>query len=300
MKRRPSDERSPSPSQALEVQFVEPCPDDLQCQICFSVAREAVVTDECGHLFCQICIATALEIKPQCPMDRNPLTWQQVRKDVRTQRRIAALQCYCFHKGHGCTWVGEFGDLESHTEKCEHSPVDCTFAPHGCDAVVTKRNLAEHIATNVVSHLSLISRSMATLMDDNVAQQQELELCRREDRFIWVIPRFENRQGPLYSRKFCAKGLQWYIGVDFESPDEHAGVYLFAEGHSRRVDFKLILYNADPKKDKIHEVNDWALDYKGKGWGPLKFIDRASSFQSGFMVNGCIRIGAEIDGEPFE
>ena len=62
-------------------------------------------------------------------------------------------------------------------------------------------------------------------------------------RFIWVIPNFESKRGPVYSRKFTAKTLQWYLGVDFEGPDQHAGVYLFAEGHSRRVDFKLILFN---------------------------------------------------------
>lgn len=130
---------------------------------------------------------------------------------------------------------------------------------------------------------------------------QELELLHREDyRFVWIVPNFETKKGPLYSRKFLAKGLMWYLGVDFEGPDQHAGVYLFAEGHSKRVDFKLVLYNSDPGKDKIHIVNDWAPDYKGKGWGPLKFVDRANLSGTGFIVNGCVRIGAEIESEPFD
>lgn len=284
----------------LEPLFVEPCPDDLQCQICFSVARDPMVTEDCGHLFCKSCIVLAMERKKECPLDRSPLTVAQLRKDIRSHRRIITLPCYCYHKANGCEWKGDYGDLETHIEKCDYVPVECTFSPHGCEVMVTKKTLTDHIANNVAMHLNLVCGSLTTVMEENAALQQELELYQREDRFVWVIPRFEQKQGPLYSRKFCAKGLFWYIGVDFESPDEFAGVYLFAEGHTKRVDFKLILYNQDPAKDKIHQVNDWSLDYKGKGWGPLKFIDRASSVQAGYLVNGCIRIGADIDGEPFD
>ncbi len=34
-------------------QFVEPVPEDYQCHICLMAARDAVVTEQCGHLFCQ-------------------------------------------------------------------------------------------------------------------------------------------------------------------------------------------------------------------------------------------------------
>lgn len=286
--------------QVSEPQFVDSCPEDLQCQICLGVAVDPLVTEECGHLFCRHCITLALEHKRECPVDRSPITVNNLRKDIRSHRRIINLRCYCLHREQGCQWEGEYGNLQSHVDRCEHVPVECAFAPHGCNAVVSRRNLHEHIAENVAQHLALMCTSLTVVMDENTALQQELELYQRENRFVWVIPRFEQKRGPLYSRKFFARGLFWYIGVDFESPDDYAGVYLFAEGHTKRVDFKLFLYNQDPSLDKVHEVNDWSLEYKGKGWGPLKFINRAASAPAGFLVGGCIRIGVEIDGEPFE
>lgn len=295
-----TEQAKPSPFQTLEVLFADTCPEDLQCQICMSVARDPVVTEDCGHLYCRSCIMLALERKHECPFDRQPLVAEQLRRDVRSHRRIQSLSCFCFYHHQGCIWRGEYSDLEVHADKCDFAPVECPFAPHGCTETLTRSTMLEHINMKVAHHLALVSQALVTMSDENMVLQQELELSRREDRFVWVIPRFESKQGPLYSRKFFAKGLMWYIGVDFESPDEHAGVYLFADGHSKRVDFKLILYHVDPTKDKVHEVNDWSLDYKGKGWGPLKFIDRSRSAQAGFLVNGCMRIGAEIDGTPFD
>jgi len=285
-----------------DVPFCDPVPSDFQCGICLNAARDAVVTEECGHLFCKQCLSTALERKKECPVDRMALTMEQVRKDVRTQRKIAALPVFCFNKKSGCSWKGCLSDLERHSEKCEFANVKCPFTPHGCDAVVTRKTLADHIQTNVASHLLLLCNALVKLQEDNIAVQQELDISvqRNDDRFIWVIPNFESKRGPVYSRKFTGKGLLWYLGVDFEGPDQHAGVYLFAEGHIRRVDFKLILFNIDVQKDKIHTVNDWSTDFKGKGWGPLKFINRNNLEETGFLVNNCVRIGVELESEAFD
>lgn len=284
-----------------EVPFTESVPDDLQCGICFSAAMDPVVTEDCGHLFCRECILAALERKKECPIDRSPLTINDVRKDVRTLRKIHSLAVHCHNKSSGCVWSGAFSDLERHSERCDFATVKCPFAVHGCDAVVSRKTLQEHMAASSNAHLLLMCSVTARLAEENTSIQQELDILQREDmRFIWVITNFDAKRGPVYSRKFSARGLMWYLGVDFEGPEKHAGVYLFAEGHQRRVDFKLILFNQDAARDKVHVVNDWASDYKGKGWGPLKFIDRSQLLTSGFVVNGCVRIGVEIDGEPFE
>lgn len=284
-----------------EVIFCDPVSEDLQCQICLGPAIEAVVTEECGHLFCRECIVMAMERKKECPVDRLPLTFSELRKDVRTQRKIMSLTTSCINKRSGCMWQGEFSDLDKHVEKCEFAMVKCPFAQHGCDASLTRKTMAEHIASSTPQHVLQLCHALNKLQEENVALQQEMELLHREElRFVWAIPSFEQKKGPLYSRKFFAKGYLWYVGVDFEGPDQHAGVYLFAEGHTKRVDFKLILFNQDPSKDKVHMVNDWSHEYKGKGWGPLKFIDRATIASTGFLVNGCVRIGTDIEGEPFD
>ena len=284
-----------------EVPFCETVPEDLACGICFQAAADPVVTEECGHLFCRECITMALDRKKECPIDRSPLTVNELRKDVRTYRKVMALNVFCLNKRGGCQWKGAYSDLEKHCERCDFAPMRCPFAAHGCEYAATRKNLTEHLNATVAQHLLYVCATTTRLVEENTALQQEVDLMQRDDqRFVWVIPNFEAKKGPVYSRKFSARGLMWYLGVDFEGPDQHAGVYLFAEGHQRRVDFKLILHNVDPQRDKVHIVNDWASDYKGKGWGPLKFIDRATIAQAGFVVNGCVRVATEIDSDPFE
>ena len=276
-------------------------PDDLLCAICLCAASEPVVTEECGHLFCRACILTALERKSQCPIDRNPLTAAEVRKDVRTQRKIASLRTRCPNHAEGCAWVGELSDMQGHCDNCEFSVFKCGFVMVGCDADVTRKSVLEHSKSHLNHHLALLCRTAARLSEENTALRQELDLMQRDThRFTWVVTMFSARRGPFYSRKFFARGLQWYLGVDFEGPDHHAGVYVFAEGHTKRVDFKLVLLNQDPRKDRIHIVNDWAVDYKGKGWGPLKFIDRTILGNSGFLVSGSVRIQVEMTSEPYD
>eukprot|EP01060_Flectonema_neradi_P005442 TRINITY_DN1362_c1_g1_i1.p1 TRINITY_DN1362_c1_g1~~TRINITY_DN1362_c1_g1_i1.p1 ORF type:complete len:303 (+),score=32.37 TRINITY_DN1362_c1_g1_i1:34-942(+) len=285
-----------------EPPFIDPIPEDLNCGICMSASMDPYVTEECGHLFCKACIHTALDRKKECPLCRVPVGYDGVRKDVRTARKIASLHVYCKHrKNGGCAWRGALSDYERHSEKCEYAPVPCPFAIHGCEVHAIRRTLSEHLQTNAMHHSLLTCSAITRLQEEHLTLQQELEILQRHDqRFIWVVPNFGSKKSPVYSRKFAAKRHQWYLGVDFEGPDQHAGVYLFAEGHTKRVDFKLILFNQDPKKDKKHHVNDWTIEYKGKGWGPLKFIDRANLVGTGFVVNGCVRIAAEIEGEPFD
>ncbi|CBZ23651.1 hypothetical protein, unknown function [Leishmania mexicana MHOM/GT/2001/U1103] len=119
------------------------------------------------------------------------------------------------------------------------------------------------------------------------------------DRFVWVITEMASRQAPCYSRSFTSHGLPWYVGIDTTASREQCGVYLFTEGHEHRVDFRVILYHEDPARDVVHVVRDWQDDYIGKGWGPLRFINRFTLEQDGFLVNGCLRVGIEVLSGPY-
>lgn len=119
------------------------------------------------------------------------------------------------------------------------------------------------------------------------------------DRFVWVITDMASRQAPCYSRSFTSHGLPWYVGMDTTASWEQCGVYLFTEGHEHRVDFRVILYHEDPARDVVHVVRDWQEDYIGKGWGPLRFINRFTLEQDGFLVSGCLRVGIEVVSGPY-
>jgi hypothetical protein len=161
--------------------------------------------------------------------------------------------------------------------------------------------MPDHMQNSTNEHLMQLVDVLTTLQEDITVLRQHLSIVQRQDKqYIWVIPTFESRKGPLYSPKFVLSGHTWYIGVDADSPDLVAGVYLFAEGHTKRVDFKLTLFHAEHGNDKVHVVSDWRKDYKGKGWGPLKFIDRPGLSNSGFLVDGCIRIGVRMESDPYD
>ncbi|KAG5486829.1 hypothetical protein LSCM4_06294 [Leishmania orientalis] len=122
---------------------------------------------------------------------------------------------------------------------------------------------------------------------------------RTVDRFVWVIVDVASLQAPCYSRPFTSHGLPWYVGIDTNATSEQCGVYLFAKGHERRVDFRVILYHGNPARDVVHVVRDWQEDYIGKGWGPLRFINRFTLEQDGFLVRGCLRVGVEVLSGPY-
>jgi len=289
-----------------DVIFVVPPPDDLLCTICLVPANDATVTEECGHLFCRECITLALQQKKECPMCRSPCTAESIHKDIRSQRKIRELVVYCPNRPQGCQWQGSCSDAERHGAKCEYVVTPCPFKSHGCTVRCTRQSLAAHLEKDLSQHLlyvcSTVAR-LAPLQEEVPILSQKVEILQRQDKdkqYLWIVPHFDTKKGAIYSPKFMQRGCSWYLGVDGEGPDHHAGVYLFADGHKSRIDFKLTLFHSDPAKDKLHMVSDWRQDYKGKGWGPLKFIDRANIQGSGFLVNGCIRIGLKMETDAYD
>jgi hypothetical protein len=59
-------------SESEPLAFLEPVPDSVRCPICCQVFYEPV-TGSCGHAFCRGCIEHELDIRPRCPLDRQPL-----------------------------------------------------------------------------------------------------------------------------------------------------------------------------------------------------------------------------------
>jgi|Transcript_260 hypothetical protein len=114
------------PLEGYEANFLVPPREELFCPICTQVAREATVTEDCGHLFCKSCIEVALENKPECPVCRLPLSSNGIRKDVRTRREIAGLRVQCPFVNKGCKWTGSLGELADHEDHvCEFTVVKC-------------------------------------------------------------------------------------------------------------------------------------------------------------------------------
>eukprot|EP01004_Peranema_trichophorum_P005918 NODE_4759_length_1118_cov_43.773869_g4223_i0.p1 GENE.NODE_4759_length_1118_cov_43.773869_g4223_i0~~NODE_4759_length_1118_cov_43.773869_g4223_i0.p1 ORF type:complete len:310 (+),score=50.96 NODE_4759_length_1118_cov_43.773869_g4223_i0:70-999(+) len=299
----------------LSLQFVDSVPEDFQCCICLNAATDAVVTEDCGHLFCRECttfynypkfILTAIEQKNECPVDRLPLTMEQIRKDVRAQRKIQSLCVYCPNKESGCNWMGYLSDLPHHATGCDHGLMKCPFASHGCTALITKKTIDQHLSTEGLAHSLLMCKALDTLSLEyqklRVATnsfQRMLMLAMDSDYFIWSIPMFEQQRGAEVSKIFKSKGLNWYMKIDFEENAQFSAVYLYASAHTKRTNFEFLLFNQDSNKDECLLIDDWAIDFKGKGWGNKRFIDRTTLADSGFIIDGRVTIGVHMVGEPF-
>jgi len=119
---------------------------ELICSVCECVIKEAMETP-CGHLFCRECVLNCLKHASTCPIDRKDIKESELNRSVRVDRLVGRQQVHCPQKDDGCTWVGQFSDVEGHTgKKCEFIIVICENKQHGCDVKVVRKIYAEHLA----------------------------------------------------------------------------------------------------------------------------------------------------------
>jgi hypothetical protein len=87
--------------------------------------------------------------------------------------------------------------------------------------------------------------------------------------------------------------------IDFDESLQYSAVYLYASGHTKRVNFEFMLFNQDPAKDEVLQIDDWHVDFKGKGWGNKRFVDRLTLAESGFVIDGRVTLGVRLVGDPY-
>jgi hypothetical protein len=71
----------------------------------------------------QWCIQEWLTRQPTCPVDRNPITPNQLKPVPRILRNLLSrLQITCDNVGYGCAAVIKLDMLAAHLQECEHNP----------------------------------------------------------------------------------------------------------------------------------------------------------------------------------
>ncbi|XP_063412847.1 E3 ubiquitin-protein ligase NRDP1-like [Mytilus trossulus] len=119
--------------------------EELICPICSSVLEEPLQAPACEHAFCAACIQEWLTRQPTCPVDRNPITPNQLKPVPRILRNLLSrLQITCDNVGYGCTAVVKLDMLAAHLQECEHNPKKPVHCELGCGLVVPKDELKEH------------------------------------------------------------------------------------------------------------------------------------------------------------
>lgn len=78
--------------------------DELQCSICLCVCRDACQLEQCGHLFCEMCITNIRE--GVCPDCRCVIGPNDIKPDRHIRRKIESARIHCLVAG--CAWTGTF------------------------------------------------------------------------------------------------------------------------------------------------------------------------------------------------
>lgn len=119
--------------------------------------------------------------QPTCPVDRNPLTEQNLRCVPRILRNLLArLNISCDNKTYGCQVVLKLELLPNHLNECEFNPKKPLPCEKGCGLIIPKDELREH---NCVKELrGLVDQQQQKLMElrSEISDQSRTinDLCR--------------------------------------------------------------------------------------------------------------------------
>ena len=157
-----------------EIEFVDAELDEVKCSICLLVFKDPIITD-CGHHFCQACIAPVVSRNPRCPLCNEE--GFRTFPDKSTTRKIRSLKIKCKKRVEGCEWVGEYGRLEHHLDAkegdCGFVEVECDFHSVGCTTRSLRKDLPQHMEANTHKHLILMSTASLKSGGETERQLQE-------------------------------------------------------------------------------------------------------------------------------
>jgi hypothetical protein len=117
---------------------VEEIHDSLQCPVCMSLLKEAVVTI-CGHTFCKPCVQSCFRNGGRCPICRNDIDEYDITINVTVRKVIEGLPMVC--RRPGCTIPFTFTEKDDHfNNKCPMGIVKCPNTQYGCTFETTRGN----------------------------------------------------------------------------------------------------------------------------------------------------------------
>ncbi|KAH9420123.1 E3 ubiquitin-protein ligase NRDP1 [Dermatophagoides pteronyssinus] len=144
--------------------------EELICPICTSVLEEPLQAPNCEHAFCSACIKEWLDRDSICPVDRQPLTMDELKPVPRILRNLLArLDIICDNAEFGCQEVVKIESLQSHHKDCKFNPKRPIECSKGCGFVIPKDEIQNH---NCFKDLRLFVEQESKKMEQ---QYQELK-----------------------------------------------------------------------------------------------------------------------------
>ncbi|KAH9942272.1 uncharacterized protein BXZ73DRAFT_74557 [Epithele typhae] len=127
-----------SPNPNLLIQAIQ-C-----CCICRSPFIGPYTTRTCFHTFCYECIASAITVNQQCPIDRTPLALADLQPaDPLIRNLVDELVVNCPRQSLGCRAVCQRHLLPVHLkDACQYLEITCP--EESCSCRVLKKDLQDH------------------------------------------------------------------------------------------------------------------------------------------------------------
>lgn len=156
--------------------------EELICPICSGVLEEPLQAPACEHAFCASCIQEWLTRQPTCPVDRNPITPNQLKPVPRILRNLLSrLHIACDNKEYGCTAVVKLDMLPNHLNECEFNPKKPVHCELGCGLVVPKDELKEHNCVRELRNLvNQQTQKMAEMQTEIAEHKLQINEQKRE------------------------------------------------------------------------------------------------------------------------
>ncbi|XP_062379279.1 TNF receptor-associated factor 3 isoform X1 [Sardina pilchardus] len=124
--------------------FVETPEAKYCCEDCRLVLCQPRQT-ECGHRFCETCIASLLnKPNPVCPADKEPLFEDKIFRDVCCHREIMALKVYCRSQKNGCQEQMSLQQVMDHLNVCPYYEVPCPLGK--CQERMMRKDIPDHLS----------------------------------------------------------------------------------------------------------------------------------------------------------
>nr|GAT56275.1 TRAF-type zinc finger protein [Mycena chlorophos] len=125
--------------------YVDPPNQNLLCCICRAPFVDPVTTRSCSHTFCRSCCLEALQHARQCPVDRSPLSAQDlVPANPIIRALVDELIVECIHPE--CSHTTQRQLLTAHLlDSCPFSLVSCPN--NKCDQTLPRKDAATHDCT---------------------------------------------------------------------------------------------------------------------------------------------------------
>ena len=161
----------------FDENFVEKIGDEYKCAMCLLVLRSPIQM-ACGHRMCSPCFARTQQHAVQnnipltCPLDRLPVSPDDVFPDRGMTRTVGNLKVKCRNVERGCGWIGDLRDLATHRHRCRYQHV----AVGGAGAAEESSIMRELLARVLSCEEKLASKEKDAARQDLVLSQLRTEL----------------------------------------------------------------------------------------------------------------------------